>query len=444
MKKFYLFIIPLLFCVGPGSYGQWSYTNLSAPKAYMGVASLGSKVYFAGGMNDSGLKSTVEIYDFSTGLWDTTQHLSVARDLVTATTCGSKVLFAGGVDFFSSSNVYATVDIYDTLTNQWSVHQLSAARLNITALSFGNKVLFAGGANTQLQAFDNIDIYNCATDTWSVEYLPVPRFTYGGVVNNLGILPGGYDSTGGVTKRVDIYNFTTGTWSVDSLSVARAWVGVTTIGDKMLIAGGATHDAIQSNVVDIYDASTGIWTDTTLSIARSFCDNQNVVNVCGKAYFIGGGKMNLNGPYWEAAYNQIDIYDLTTNTWSVDNIPTITATVHRAAASIGDQFIIAGGIWGSYSSNAEIYSCINTNVEIIPEKNLIIYPNPSTELITISLPENSLPGHLSIINPIGQEVLQQTITNSFAHIDIREMPTGIYFAKVICGNKIHTVKIIKE
>jgi len=411
----------------------------------MGVASLGSKVYFAGGMNDSGLISTVEIYDFATGLWDTTQHLSAARCLATATTCGSKVLFAGGVDFFSTGNVFSTVDIYDTLTSQWSVHPLSAARLNITALSYGNKVLFAGGANTQIQAFDNIDIYNCETDSWSVEYLPVPRFTYGGVVNNLGILPGGYDSTGGVTKRVDIYNFTTGTWSVDSLSVARAWVGVTTIGDKMLIAGGATHDAVQSNIVDIYDATAGTWSVDTLSLARSFCDNQNAVNVCGKAYFTGGGKMNLNGPYWEAAYNRVDIYDLTTNTWSLDAIPSATATVHRAAASTGDQLIISGGIWGSYYSNAEIYSCqINPGIETIPENILTIYPNPSTGLITISLPVNSPQSHLSIQNSVGQEILQQTISNSKVQINIRNMPSGIYVVKVVLGNKVHTEKIIKE
>jgi len=410
----------------------------------MGVTSLGSKVYFAGGMNDSGLKSTVEIYDFSTGLWDTTQHLSVARDLVTATTCGSKILFAGGVDFFSSSNVYATVDIYDTLTHQWSVHQLSAARFSITALSYGNKVIFAGGANPQMQAFNNIDIYNCETDSWSVEYLPVPKFTYGGVVNNLGILPGGIDSTGSVTKRVDIYNFFTGTWSVDSLSVARAWVGVTTIGDKMLIAGGATHDAVQTNIVDIYDATAGTWDTATLSLARSFCDNQNAVNVCGKAYFVGGGKLNLNGPFWEAAYNRIDIYDLTTNTWSVDVIPTSTATVHRAAASIGDQFIIAGGIWSNYASNAEIYACPNVGFKIYTENILTIYPNPTTGLITISLPVNSPQSHLSILNSVGQEILQQTISNSKVQINIRNMPPGIYVVKVVLGNKVHTEKIIKE
>jgi len=356
MKKFKLLVLVFFLCVVSVSYGQWTYTDLSAPKAYMGAISLGSKAYFAGGMNNSGLKSTVEIYDALTGEWDTTQHLSVARDLMTATTCGSKIFFAGGVDFFSSGNVFATVDIYDTLTKQWSDTLLSAARLNITPLSYGNKVLFAGGANPQIQGFDNVDIYDSDSNTWSVTHLSGPRVAYGGVVNNLGILPGGFDSAG-VTKRVDIYNFTTGTWSIDSLSVARAWVGVATVGNKMLIAGGVTPDNVQSDVVDIYDATTGTWDTDTLSVARSFADNQNAVTVCGKAYFVGGGILNLNGPYWDKAYDVIDIYDVTTNTWSVDS--TEYSYVHRAAVSLGDQFLVAGGITmgGIYKSMVEIYTC---------------------------------------------------------------------------------------
>lgn len=439
MKKFYILVIVFLLCVINTSYGQWTYTNLSVPKAYMGATTLGSKVYFAGGMNDSDLNSTVEIYDFSTGLWDTTQHLSVARDLVTATTCGSKIFFAGGVDFFSSSNVYATVDIYDTLTHQWSDTLLSAPRFNIAAMSYGNKVLFAGGINTQLGiAYDIVDIYNCETGEWSVTNLSGPRVGYGGVVNNLGIIPGGFESSG-VTNRVDIYNFTSGTWSVDSLSVARAWVGIATVGDKMLIAGGATHDAVQSDVVDIYDASTGTWDTANLSMARSFADNQNALNVCGKAYFVGGGIMNLNGPYWDAAYNRIDIYDLTTNTWSVDSIPTSTATIHRAAVSIGDQFIIAGGVWYGYFLNAEIYTCLNTGVEIIPENILTIYPNPGKGNLQLELPDNNKqnPLPLFVYNMQGQEVHKQTLLNGNRKLNLL-LPAGVYVLKVISGDCVYS------
>jgi len=407
----------------------------------MGATFFGSKAYFAGGMNDSGLKSTIEIYDFATGLWDTTRHLSVARDLVTVTTCGSKVFFAGGVDFFSTGNVYATVDIFDTLTNQWKVDSLSAPRFNIAALSFGNKVLFAGGMNTQLAiAYDIVDIYNCETGEWSVMHLPGPRVGYGGVVNNLGIIPGGFDSLG-VTKRVDIYDFTTGTWSVDSLSVARAWVGIATVGDKMLIAGGSIHDVVQSNVVDIYNATTGTWDTANLSLARSFADNQNAAIACGKAYFIGGGIMNLNGPYWDSAYNQIDIYDPTTKTWSVDSIPITNATVHRAAVSNGDRFIIAGGVWMGYFSNAEIFSCQNQGIELFPTKILKIYPNPTSTNITI---ESTTRGSLSFLDLNGQQLVQQEITEPSTTIDLSGLKSGVYFVRLTGERTLQVGKFVKQ
>jgi hypothetical protein len=356
MKKIILLSVWVL-CIVCMAYGQWTYSDLSEAKAYMGATALGSKAYFAGGMNSSGLKSTVEIYDAMTGEWDTTQHLSVARDLPSATTCGNLVIFAGGVDFFSTGIAFSTVDIFDTQSQSWSVYNLSVPRFNVAAFSHDSQVYFVGGVDNQLGiAYDVVDIFDVVTQEWTVTSLDDVRVVYGGVVNDLAILPGGFVASG-VTKRVDIINLTTGTWSIDSLSVARAWVGVTSVGNKMLIAGGAISGDIQSDTVDIYDASTGTWSSANLSLARSFADGQNAVTACGKAYFLGGGILNLNGPYWDAAYNVIDIYDPVTDSWSVDYL--FNSYVHRAAVSVGDKILVAGGITmtGLYRSDVEIYTC---------------------------------------------------------------------------------------
>ena len=124
MKKFTL-ITALFLCTVWMACGQWTFSSLSEPKAYMGATFLGSKAYFAGGYNDFGMLSTVEIYDFTTGEWDITNNLSVARELPFAVTCGSKIFFAGGADFYGSGAVYSTIDIYDTIDSTWTVEQLS-------------------------------------------------------------------------------------------------------------------------------------------------------------------------------------------------------------------------------------------------------------------------------------------------------------------------------
>lgn len=361
MKKF-TFLTAFLLCTVWLTYGQWTYTNLSEPKAYMGAVVLGSKAYFAGGMNSSGLKSTVEIYDAVTGEWNTTQNLSVARAVPLATACGSKVLFAGGADFYGSGAVYSTVDIFDTITQQWSVEQLSVPRLGAAVVSHGNKVLFAGGSSIQQSiTYDIVDIYDVQTGEWSTATLSEPRVTWYAVVGDLAVFAGGWDFPGIVSKRVDIYNFTTDTWSIDSLSVARAFVGVASIGNKVMFAGGVTSENESSDVVDIYDATTGTWVTTTLSQSRAFCDNQNVVTAGDKVFFVGGGDIDLYSYTWYNAYTVIDIYDPVTNTWSVNYMP-FSARIHHAVVSFGEKFMIAGGIDGNgFQSLSAIYTCPPTS-----------------------------------------------------------------------------------
>lgn len=341
-------------------YGQWTYSNLSVPTDYMGATVLGSKAYFAGGEDCVNLKSKVEIYDTKSGQWNTSYNLSVARELPFAVTCGSKVIFAGGVDFYISGGVFSTVDIYDTIDQTWSVEQLSVPRLQAAVVSHGSKVLFAGGANLQQgEVYDVVDIYDVETGVWTTASLSEPRVVWWAKVGDLAIFAGGYDLLNS-SKRVDIYNFTTNTWSIDSLSVPRAFVGMTNIGNKVLIAGGMTMGNVASNIVDIYDASTGNWSTANLSQARAFCDNQNAVTASGKAYFVGGGKINLNGAYWTTAYNTIDIYDEADNSWSVDYMP-LTPRIHHAVVATDNKIIIAGGYimtppFGCDSTLA-IYTC---------------------------------------------------------------------------------------
>jgi hypothetical protein len=358
MKKVIVLLVAL---VGINSaMAQWTYDNLSTPRDYMGAVVLGSKAYFAGGSNDSGLLSSVEIYNAQTGDWNTSFNLSVARECPFAVSCGSKVIFAGGVDFYISGDVFSTVDIYDTVDQSWTVEQLTVPRLQAAVVSHGSKVLFAGGANLQQGVvYDIVDIYDIETGEWSTASLSEPRVVWWATVGDLAIFAGGYDLLNS-SKRVDIYNFTTDTWSIDSLSVPRAFIGMTTIGNKVLIAGGMTSGNNASNIVDIYDASTGNWSTANLFQARAFCDNQNAVTASGKAYFVGGGKINLNGAYWTTAYNVIDIYDEVDNSWSVDYMP-IAPRIHHAVVATGNKVIIAGGYimtppYGC-DSTVVIYTC---------------------------------------------------------------------------------------
>jgi len=350
-----LLILMVLLCTAFHSYGQWTSSNLSEPKVSMGVATLGTKAYFAGGSSETEYLSRVEIYDVKTGKWSF-GNLSFARSFPAGVSCGSKVFFAGGIRF--PNEVYDIVDIYDTITQKWTVAHLSVAGFALSAVAKGNKVLFAGGGKIGSSSAV-VDIYDMETGLWSTAELSKARGSMCAVVvGDLAIFAGGFDSQN-YFNNVDIYNFTTNTWSTSTLPVARGFIGAASVGNKVLFAGGMTDINVTtaSNRVDIYDTTTDSWTTSTLSIPRAFIGYTATMG--NKAYFAGGGNFFFAGTdgHWITSRNTVDIYDHSTGTWSVDHLP--NDLVNHCVTAVGNHLIVAGGV--SFSKDAtmgkvEIYS----------------------------------------------------------------------------------------
>lgn len=70
-----------------------------------------------------------------------------------------------------------------------------------------------------------------------------------------------------------------------------------------------------------------------------------------------------------------------------------------------------------------------------------IYPNPSSAIVTLELPEKS---SYKIMNVSGQILATHEETSVFEQIDISGYKTGIYFVQVIHGNNSVTKRIIKN
>ena len=83
--------------------------------------------------------------------------------------------------------------------------------------------------------------------------------------------------------------------------------------------------------------------------------------------------------------------------------------------------------------------------EKYPISNRIkIYPNPSSDKITIEASKTFSTGHLSILNLNSQEILSQTITKPSTQIDISTFPTGVYFVKLTGEKEVSVGKFIKN
>lgn len=71
-----------------------------------------------------------------------------------------------------------------------------------------------------------------------------------------------------------------------------------------------------------------------------------------------------------------------------------------------------------------------------------IYPNPTTNILNISNPENIILDGIDIIDITGKTVLQQT--DNLSQIDVQNLSPGMYFLQLTSGEKEYRHKFIKQ
>ena len=283
--------------------------NLSEKRYGVAVATVGTKIFFAGGhmgeQDPLTLYARVDIYDLSTGSWSTTE-LSEARTGIGAVVAGDKVYFAGGAKGFSSNvgwySSSTRVDIYDVVSNTWSKTELPVPQhffFNQGAAFVSNKLFFAGRQDAAPSNY--VYIYDVGGNAWSSVPLSVPRADHAlAMVRNKVLIAGG-KTAGGNTNRVDVYNASLNSWSQQALSEGRSLMKTAVWNNKLFFAGGGLQP--YSNKVDIYDGVSQSWTGASLSRAIVLA---GAAAAGEKVLFFGG--------------NLVDVYDVVSDTWSIANI----------------------------------------------------------------------------------------------------------------------------
>ena len=303
--------------------------------------------------------------------------LSKARYNIVTGTAGNKIVFAGG--FYTVPHCWydtsedmpgwydcryesTRVDIYDTSTHTWSIHELGRYYVGSSTVTAGNKIFFAGGIDTADRAWsDKIDVYDASTNSWSVIQLSEPRSGLAVASHgNKVFFAGGFKSLGFqnivVSNKVDIYDISSNSWSTTTLSEARTGMAATTVGHKVMFAGGNYFGWWPvSNRIDIYDVSTNTWSTTSLSEARS---GPAVGTINDKAFF-AGGIAGFNTP----TSHKVDIYNDSTGTWSVEEVN--IWGLYLNAVSLNNKFLILYGKYGNmYNALTNSWSTVTLDQEL--------------------------------------------------------------------------------
>lgn len=262
--------------------------------------------------------------------------LSVARSGLCAGTTSTQILFGGGSE--------RIVDVYNSVTDTWTVANLTAVGTAPACGSINNVVLFAGG-QINGTAVNGIDIYNGTSGIWKTSYLvqPLSGLTSVGIGTRI-FYGGGFTCCNLINQnKTEFLDTTTGLFGPSlSLSLGRQSLASAAIGDKVFYAGGTLRNGTNTNLVDVFMISNLSWaTPTKLSIARS---NLVSTTVRSKILFAGGFQTGI-WPDLGKYLDTVDIYDDTTGTWSVAKLA--VARSNLAATSVGNLAFFAGGTSGS-------------------------------------------------------------------------------------------------
>jgi hypothetical protein len=272
----------------------WTSSHLSQTRALLGAASTDGRAFFAGG-------DIMDIFDVATSAWSSFP-LKQDRDFPAVAGFGDEIVITGGKDTNGSSDSLDTAEIYNISTGQSRLVSVPLSLDIAAATTLGSTFVFPVTPDVGDDGgFSTTDVYDALTDKWST--LTVP--------NGIGAVPGG-PSIGTnaffITSdynHLAIYNEVTSRWKVVALPTALAHVSidaVTSIGQRVILAGGNDSEGNSSNLVESYDNVSGTWTaQPPLSVARTEFASATV----GGQLLIAGGATTTDSA---DTLNTVDVY----------------------------------------------------------------------------------------------------------------------------------------
>jgi N-acetylneuraminic acid mutarotase len=231
------------------------------PRADLGAASAGGRIYAIGGYDSSGNASAaVESYDprDPAAGWRSEAPLPILSSSgwagaggIAAAGYHNLIYAVGGYD--QDGNVLANLEIYDPRTNTWTAGPPMPTARGLLRATFADGRLYAVGGfdSTGTIPFDTVEGYDPTTDQWTTEApIPSPRaepalatLTDGQIVAAGGCcVPGTTDNgpQGGVfLSDAELYSPWNNTWhQLPPLPEARASLAGATFGDNGFLAMG--------------------------------------------------------------------------------------------------------------------------------------------------------------------------------------------------------------
>jgi hypothetical protein len=333
-----------------GSIGKWTLTgSMNVGRAFQPATLLQNGKVLVEGCDAFGVGGkTAEIYDPATGKWTLTGSMHVAR-------CGhsaillpdGRVLVAGGR---SDANVWSSMEIYDPNTGRWSLAgDLNSTRSNSAlALLSNGAVLAPAGFAVNTIPRDSADLYTERSKTSvATPSLNLSRWDYTAdlLPNGQVLVAGGVTQNDATTSTSELYDPVKNLWNFTGSTIGEA------PGVSVLLSSGQVLATAPSQ---LYNPASGKWTSTSGQLNISRINNSLTLLPDGRVLAAGG----CTGVSSCQLVLQSEVYDPTTQTWTLDAVMNVAREVQSATLLPNGKVLVAGGFTGGYQqlTSAELYT----------------------------------------------------------------------------------------
>lgn len=331
---------------------------ITARAAHTATLLPNGKVLIAGGFNgnENALSST-EIFDPASNTFSAGPAMHFARQLYSATLLkNGKVLMAGG---YGDNDTYLDrAELYDPQTGTFtSAGQMTVPRAGHTAtLLQDGRVLLAGGTSTGWIFLDSAEIYDPVKGTFTpTGHMTAAREAHIATLLKDGkvlIMGGHKDRRESIViyASAELYDPVSGLFTPtgEMLTKRHKHDAIALEDGRVLVVGGADErdDRGQYISSEIYDPQTGMFTmAANMTTSRYKFQGSSILMKTGQVLLMGGASVT-------------EIYDPTTNTFSIVTAGVGATRLFASATSLPDGRVLFAGGYGtdiSASTNAWIF-----------------------------------------------------------------------------------------
>ncbi len=144
--------------------------------------------------------------------------------------------------------------------------------------------------------------------------------------------------------------------------------------------------------------------------------------------------------------NEINLISLE-NTTSIGTASILNNQIIYQPLLIGNDILKVKYKFGS-SNRTELFYIFITNENILSLDDISlsffkIYPNPTSNFLTIETKDNNLQS-LKLINLQGKKVLEHNVAGEIYQLDLQNLPSAVYLLQIETDKNKQTVKVIKK